>query len=220
MLAPGKRSCNKPRENIKKQRHHFADKVQVVKLMVFPVVMYQCESWTIKKAECWRTDVFELWFWRKLLRVPWTARKSNQSILKEINPEFSLEGLMMKLKLQYFGHLMWRANSLKKTLMLGKDGRQVDKGTKEDKMVGWHHQLNGPEFKQTPSNSEGLGILVCCCPWGCKVLGMTQRLDDNNLYPNAGVKRMLCSIFHGFSFTTMHLWHWRKCTWLVHYLQD
>ena len=94
--------------------------------MVFPVVMYQCEGWIIKKAEYWRTDAFELWFWRKLLRVPWTARRSNQSILKEINPEFSLDGLMMKLKLQHFGHLMWRANPLKKTLMLGKmEGRWI-----------------------------------------------------------------------------------------------
>ena len=88
--------------------------------MVFPVVMYECESWTIKKTECWRIDAFELWCWRRLLRVPWTARRSNQSILKEINPEYSLEGLMLKLKLRHFGHLMWRTNSLEKTLMLGK----------------------------------------------------------------------------------------------------
>ena len=88
--------------------------------MVLPVVMYGCESWTIKKAECWKIDAFELWCWRRLLRVPWTARRSNQSILKQISLEYSLEGLMLKLKLQYFGHLMWRANSLEKTLMLGK----------------------------------------------------------------------------------------------------
>ena len=88
--------------------------------MVFPVVMYGCESWTIKKAECRRTDTFELWCWRRLLRVPWTAKRSNQSILKEISPEYSLEGLMLKLKLQYFGHLMQRTDSLEKTLMLGK----------------------------------------------------------------------------------------------------
>ena len=95
-------------------------KVHLVKAMVFPVVMYGCESWTIKKAECQRIGAFELWCWRRLLRVPWTARRSKQSILKEINPEYSLEGLMLKLKLQYFGHLMWRADSLEKTLMLGK----------------------------------------------------------------------------------------------------
>ena len=95
-------------------------KVHIVKAMVFPVVMYECESWTIMKAECQRIDAFELWCWRRLLRVPRTARRSNQSILKEINHEYSLEGLMLKLKLQYFGHLMWRADSLEKTLLLGK----------------------------------------------------------------------------------------------------
>ena len=95
-------------------------KVHIVKAMVFPVVMYGCERWTIKKAVCRRIDVFKLWCWRKLLRIPWTARRSNQSILKEINPECSLEGLMLKLKLQYFGHLMQRADSFEKTLMLGK----------------------------------------------------------------------------------------------------
>ena len=95
-------------------------KVCLVKAMVFPVVMYGCESWTIKKVEHWRIDVFKLWCWRQLLRVPWTERRSNQSILKEISPKYSLEGLMLKLKLQYFGHLMWRADSLEKTLMLGK----------------------------------------------------------------------------------------------------
>ena len=93
--------------------------------MVFPVVMYGCESWTIKRAECWRIDTFDLWCWTRLLRVPWTARRSNQSILKEISPEYSLEGLRLKLKLQYFGHLMWRADSFEKTLMLGKtEGRR------------------------------------------------------------------------------------------------
>ena len=95
-------------------------KVHLIKAMVFPVVMYRCENWTIKKAEHWRIDAFELWCWRRLLRVPWTARRSNQSILKEISPECSLEGLMLKLKLQSFGHLMWRTDSLEKTLMLGK----------------------------------------------------------------------------------------------------
>ena len=95
-------------------------KVHLVKAMIFPVVMYRCQSWTLKKAECWRIDAFELWCWRRLLRVLWTARKSNQSILKEISPEYSLEGLMLRLKLQHFGHLMWRTDSLEKTLMLGK----------------------------------------------------------------------------------------------------
>ena len=113
--------------------------------MVFPVVMYGCESWTIKKAECERIDAFELWCWRKLLRVPWTARRSNQSILKEVSPEYSLEGLMLKLKLQYFG-LMRRTDSFKMTLILGKiEGEE--KGTTEDEMVGCHHRLNGHEFE-------------------------------------------------------------------------
>ena len=104
------------------------------------MVMYGCESWTVKKAECQRTDAFELWCWRRLLRVPWTARRSNQFILKEISPGCSLEGLMLKLKLQYFGHLMRRVDSLEKTLMLGGiDWGQEEKGTTEDEMAGWHH---------------------------------------------------------------------------------
>ena len=116
---------DQPRQIIKKQRHYFANKVHLVKAKVFPVVMYGCESWTIKKAERRRIDVFELWCWRRLLRIPWTARRSNQSILKEISPKYSLEGLMLKLKLQYFGHLMRRADSFEKTLMLGKiEGRR------------------------------------------------------------------------------------------------
>ena len=114
-----------------------------VEAMVFPVVMYGCKSWTIKKAEHWRTDTFELWCWRRLLRVPWIARKSNQSILKLISPEYLLEGLMLKLKLQYFGHLMQRTDSLEKTLTLGKIEGWKQKGMTEDEMVGWHHRLNG-----------------------------------------------------------------------------
>ena len=103
-------------------------KVHLVKAMVFPVVMYGCESWTVKKAECRRIDCFELWCWRRLLRVPWTAKRSNQSILKEINPGISLEGMMLNLKLQYFGHLMWRVDSLEKTLMLGGIGGRRRRG--------------------------------------------------------------------------------------------
>ena len=114
-------------------------KVRLVKAMVFPVLMYGCESWTVKKAERRRIDAFELWCWRRLLRVPWTARRSNQSILKEISPRCSLEGLMLKLKLQYFGHLMRRSDSFEKTLMLGKIEGQEEKGTSEDEMVGRHH---------------------------------------------------------------------------------
>ena len=120
MLAPWEKSYEQPRQHIKKQRHYLSTKVHLVKAMIFLVVMYGCESWTIKKAEHWRIDAFELWCWRRLLTVPWTSRRSKQSILKEISPGCSLEGLMLKLKLQYFGHLMWRTDSFEKTLMLGK----------------------------------------------------------------------------------------------------
>ena len=120
--------------------------VCLVKAMVFPVVTYGCESWTIKKAERQRIDAFELWCWRRLLRVPWTARRSNQSILKEISSEYSLKVQMLKLKLQYFGHLMRRADSFEKTLLLGKIEGQ-EKGTVEDEVVVWHHRLNGHEFE-------------------------------------------------------------------------
>ena len=128
MLAPWKKRYDQPRQHIKKQRRYFAKKIHLVKAMVFPVVMCGCESWTIKKAEHWRIDASELWRWRTLLRVPWTARRSNQSILKEISPECSLEELMLKLKLQYFGHLMWRVDSLEKTLMLGGIGGRRRRG--------------------------------------------------------------------------------------------
>ena len=119
-------------------------KVCLVKDMGFPVVMYGCESWTIKKAEQRKIDALEPWCWRRLLRVPWTARRSNQSILKEISPGCSLEGLMLKLNLRYIGHLMWRTTSLEKTLMLGGIGGRR-RGRQEDEMAGWHHWLDGHE---------------------------------------------------------------------------
>ena len=122
---------------LKSRGINFLTKVCIIKAMVFPVVMNGYADYTTRKAECCRIDAFELWCWRKFLRVPWTIRRSNQSILKEINPEYSLEGLMLKLKLQYFGHLMGRANSLEKT-DAGKDCRQ-EKGATEDEMVGWYH---------------------------------------------------------------------------------
>ena len=125
MLTPWKESYDQPRQQLKSRDITLSTKVCLVKAMVFSIVMYGCESWTIKKAEHWRIDALELWCWRRLLRVPWTARRSNQSILKEISPEYSLEGLMLKLKLQYFGHLMRRTDSFEKTLMLGKiEGRR------------------------------------------------------------------------------------------------
>ena len=145
-------------------------KVCIVKAMVFPAVMYGCESWTTKIAEHWRIDAFELWCWKRLWRVPWTARRSNQLILKEINPEYSLKGLM--LKLQYFGHLMWRADTLEKTLKLGQiEGRRI-RGW-QDEMAGWLHWLSGHEFEQTLGDSEGQGSLACCSPWVCKELDTT-----------------------------------------------
>ena len=139
--------------------------------MIFPVVMYACESWTIKKAECQRIDAFELWCWRRLLRVPWTARGSNQSILKEISPEYSLEGLMLKLKLQYFGHLMWKTDSLEKSLMLGKiEGRR---------RRGWQRMrwLDGHEFEQAPGIGDGQRSLACFSPWGRKESDTTEWLN-------------------------------------------
>ena len=142
-------------------------KVCLVKAMVFPGVLYGCESWTIKKSKCWKNWRFWTMVWRRLLRVPWTTRRSNQSICKEISPEYSLEGLMLKLKLQYFGHLMWRTDSLGKTLMLGKtEGRRRRRW--QDEMVWWHHQLDGPEFEQAPGIGDGQGSLACSSQWGCK----------------------------------------------------
>ena len=126
-----------------------------------------------KKAEGHRSDAFELWCWRRLLRVPWTARRSNQSILKEISPEYSLEGLMLKLKLQYFGYLTGRRDSLEKTLMLGKTGRQ-EKGSTENEMVGWHHRLDGHESEQAPGVGDGQRSLVCCSLWDCKESDTTE----------------------------------------------
>ena len=154
-------------------------KVRLVKAMVFPVVRYGCESWTVKKAEHWRIDAFELWYWRRLLRVPWTARRSNQSILKEISPGIALEGMMLKLKLQYFGHLMRRVDSLEKILMLGGIG---EKGMTEDEMAEWHHRFDGHEFEQAPGVGEGQGSLVCYSPWDLKESDMTERLNNKYFF--------------------------------------
>ena len=143
--------------------------------MVFPVVMYGCESWTIKKAECWRIDAFELWCWRRILRVPWTARRSNQSILKEINPKYSLEGLMLKLKFQYFGHLMERTDSLEKTMMLG---RLKAGGEGDDR--GWDGWMVSPtQWIRCEKLLELVrqGILLCCSPWGRKEPDTTEWLN-------------------------------------------
>ena len=139
MLTPWKESYDNLDSIFKSRDITLPTKVRLVKAIVFPEVRYGSESWTVKEVERQRIDAFELWCWRRLLRVPWTARRSNQSILTEISPGCSLEGLMMRLKLQYFGHLMRRVDSLEKTLMLGGWG-QEDKGTTEDEMAGWHHR--------------------------------------------------------------------------------
>jgi len=153
-------------------------KVCLVKAVVFPVVMYGCESWTIKKGEHRRTDIFELWCWRRLLRVPWTARTSNQSMLKEINPEYPLKGVMLKLKLQYFGHLMRRSDSLKNTLMLEKI---------EDKTRSWWQMMRWLDGIMTQrtwicANSGKQGGLVCCSPWDHKEFYMTELMNKYNKY--------------------------------------
>ena len=153
---------------------------KAVKAMVFRAVMYACESWTIKKAERQRIDAFELWCWRRLLRVPWTARRSNQLILKEINPECSSEGLMLKLKRQYFGHLMRRADSLEKTLILGKtEGRRIRGQQRMRWLDGITDSMNMSFSKlQEMVKDEGQGSLVCCSPWGHKESDTTEQLKN------------------------------------------
>ena len=138
--------------------------VHIVKAIAFPVVMHECESWTIEKVEFWRTGAFELRCW-KTFSFRWTGRRSNQSILKGISPKYSLEGLMLKLKLQYFGHLDAKIWLTGKYPDAGKDWRQEEKGAIEEEMVGWHHQHNGHEFEQTLGDSGGQRSLVCCSPW-------------------------------------------------------
>ena len=162
-------------------------KAHLVKAMVFPAVMYGCESWTVKKAESGRVYAFELWCWRILFRVPWTARRPNQSISKLVNPEYSLAGLMLKLKLQYFGHLM-KSQLIGKDPDAGEDWGQEKQGATEDETVGWHHRLNGREFEQAPGDSEGQGSLACCSPWDCKELtqpsGWQQQRTHRGLSPS------------------------------------
>ena len=182
MLAPWKKSYDQPRQHIKKSRDiTLSAKVHLVKTMVFPVVMYGCESWTIKKAEHHRIDAFELWCWRRLLSVPWTARRSNQSILKEISPGCSLKGLMLKLKFQYFGHLIVKIWLTVKDLDAGKDWGQEDKGMAEDEMVGWYKWLDGHGFGWTPGVGDGQEGLAYCGSWGSKESDMTEWLNWTEL---------------------------------------
>ena len=144
-------------------------KVRLVKAMVFPVVMYGYESWTVKKAECWRIDPFELWCWRRLLRVPWTARRSSHSILKEISPGCSSEALMLTLKLQYFDQFMWRADSLEKPLMLGGFGGRRRRGRQRIEMAGWHHWLDRHEFEWSLGVGDGQGA------WRAAIHGVAKN---------------------------------------------
>ena len=164
-----------PYYNILKSRDiTLPTKVCLVKAMVFPVIMYGCESWTVKKAERWRIDAFQLWCWRRLLRVPWTARRSNQSILKEISPGCSLEGMMLKLKLQYFS---WEELPHWKRLWCWEGLGQEEKGMTEDEMAGWHHGLDGHESEWTPGVGDGQGGLACCDSWGRKKSDTTEWLN-------------------------------------------
>ena len=184
-------------DNILKSRDiTLPTKVCLVKAMVFPVFMYRCESWTIKKAEPRRIYAFELWCWRRLLRVPWTARRSNQLFLKEISPEYSLERLMLKLKLQYFGHLMQGTDSLEKTLALGKieGGRKRGDGEWDGWKVlpTWWH-----EFVQTLRVSDGQGRLMCCSPWDHKELETTELLIWTELLISRAISPLFSSSILG-----------------------
>ena len=176
-LLLGRKSMTNLDSILKSRDITLPTKAHLVKAMVCPVVMYGCESWTIKKAEQQRIDAFELWYWRRLLRVPWTAKGSNRSILKEISPEHSLEGLMLKLK----ASVLWPPDV--KIWLIGKDPdaekdwRKEKKGTTEDEMVGWHHRFNGHEFEQAPGVGDGQGTLECCSPWAHKQLDTTEWVN-------------------------------------------
>ena len=151
--------------------------VHLVKAVDFPVVMYGCESWTIKKAECQRIDAFELWYWRRLLRVPWTSKRSNQSILTEIRSRI----FIWRIDAEAETPILWPTDAkywlIGKGPDAGKDLRQKEKGVTEDEMAGWHHWLNGHEFEQAPGVGDGQGSLACCSPWGRKELDTTEQLN-------------------------------------------
>ena len=184
MLAPWKKSYDQSSQHIKKQRHYFATKVHILKAMVFPVVMYWCESWAKKKAEHCRIDAFELWCWRRLLRDAWTSRRSNQSILKKYSWIFIPWIFIGETDAEAKAPRLWPSD-VKSQLIgqdpdTGKDWRQEEKRMTEDKMVGWHHQLNGYEFELAPGDGEEQGSLPCCSPWGCKQSDMTEQMNKNN----------------------------------------
>ena len=174
-LLPGRKAMTNLDSIFKSRDITLPTKVRLVKAMVFPAVMYGCDSWTTKKAERRRIDIFELWYWRRLLRVPWTAKRSNSSILKEISPEYSLEGLLLKQKLQY-----WPPDG--KNWVSGKDpdaGKDCsqEKRTTEDKIVGWPQWLDGRDFEQALGVGDREGSLAFCSPWGGKESDITERLN-------------------------------------------
>ena len=183
-LAPWKKSYDQPGQHIKNQRHYFAGKDLFSQTIVFLVVMCGCESWTTKKAECPRIDAFELWCWRRLLRVPCTARRSNQSILKKINPGYSLAVLMVKLKLHTLATWFLKNWLIRKDSDAGNDWRQEEKRAPEDETVGWHHWLDGHEFEQALGVGDEQGSLACCSPWGHKELDTTEQLKWTELNCN------------------------------------
>ena len=183
MLAPRKTSYITNLDSILKSRDMtLPTKVHIVKAMAFPVVMYGSESWTIKVTEHQRIDDFEPWCWRRLLRVPWTSRRSNQSILK-VNPERSLEGLMLKMR---WNSKLWppgvKSWVIRKDPDAGKDWRQVEKGTTEDEMVGWHHEIIGHEFEQALGDGSGQESLPCCSLWYHKESDVTEWLNNYKIH--------------------------------------
>ena len=184
---------DQPRQHIKKQRHYFVNKGLSSQGYVFPVVMYGCESWTIKKAEHWRIDAFEMWCWRTLLRVIWTANRWNKSILKDISPEYPLERL---IDAEDEAPILWPPDAnnwlIGKVPDSGKDWKQEEKGMTEDEMIGWHHQLDGHGFGWTPGVGDGQGGLACCSPWGHKESDMTEWLNWAELEVNNKCSRQIC----------------------------
>ena len=188
MLTPWKESYDQPRQHIKKQRHYFVNKGPSSQGMVFPVVMYGCESWIIKKTEHRRIDVFELWCWRRLLRVPWTARRSNQSILKGDQSWVFIGGTDIEAETP----ILWPPDA--KSWLIGKDPDarrdwgQEEKGMTEDEMAGWHHRLDRHEFGWTPGVGDGQGYMACCDSWGYKELDTTEWLNCTE-----HSQRVLCS---------------------------
>ena len=179
-------------------------KVCIDQAIGFPIVMYRCESWAIKKAECRRIDAFELWCWRRLLRVPWTTRRSNLSILKEINPKHSLKGLMPEPKLQYFGHLMWRINSLGKTLMLGKIEGRRRRGQQRIRQLDSNTDSVDMSLRKLCGDNEGQWGLVCCHPWGHKELDRTYWLNNNSTTNKSLLLTCMCAHTHKHTHTYTH----------------